>query len=257
VRRFVVATLFFAGLLGLWQALSSAGVWNPVLLPSPVKVGRYLLDATTDGTLPEATLVTLRRLGIGFAIGVVLGIPLGFLTARSRTAADTLGVVALGFQTLPSVCWGPLAVVWVGFNEAAMLVIVVMGTLWSILLATEHGVGSVPPIYVRAARTMGSKRLHTLTKVVFPASLPFILSGMKQGWAFAWRSLMAAEIYITAMPETGLGMHLDNGRSLMAIDQVLGVMFVIVVVGLVIDKALFSPMERALHHRWGTGRSRA
>jgi NitT/TauT family transport system permease protein len=190
-------------------------------------------------------------------MGLAAGLPLGFLTARSKTASDTLGVLALGLQTLPSVCWAIPAVLWFGGSEGAMLFVVLMGTVWSILLATEHGVRSVPPIYVRAARTMGSGRFHVLFWVVLPASLPFVLSGMKQGWAFAWRSLLAAEIYVGVVSHAGLGHVLDIGREQLAMDQVFAVMLVIVVLGLLVDRALFAPVERALHRRWGTGAAKA
>jgi NitT/TauT family transport system permease protein len=255
VKRLLVAVAFLAGLVGIWQLLVLTGWWSEMLLPPPAKVAGYLAESIADGSLPSATWVTARRLGLGYLIGLVVGLPLGFLTARVRGAADTIGVAALGLQTLPSVCWAPLAVLWFGLTETAMLFVVVMGTLWSILLAMEHGVRNVPPIYVRAARTMGSRRLHTLTHVVFPASLPFVLSGMKQGWAFAWRSLMAAEIYVTVITAWGLGQVLHAGRELLAMHQVIGVMLVIISVGLLVDRALFAPVERVLHRRWGTGRA--
>jgi len=135
-----------------------------------------------------------------------------------------------------------------------MFFIVIMGLLWSIMLATNEGVRNVPPIYARAARTMGSSGLHTWLTVIMPASLPFIVSGMKQGWAFAWRSLMAAEIYITILTGFGLGHLLHFGRELHAMDTVIGIMLVIVGIGLLADKIMFSPFERFLHRRWGTGR---
>ena len=254
MRRLVVSLLFFAALLGVWQALSASGAWSPVLLPSPASVGRYLWSATRDGTLPQATWVTAKRLFIGYAIGLAIGLPAGFVTARFRAASDTVGILALGLQTLPSVCWVPLALMWFGQTEAAMQFVVIMGTLWAILIATDNGVRNVPPIYARAARTMGSRRFHTLLFVTFPASLPFIISGMKQGWAFAWRSLMAAEIYVTILTGLGLGHLLHYGRELHAMDQVLGIMFVIVLVGLLADKLIFAPAERFVHRRWGTGR---
>jgi NitT/TauT family transport system permease protein len=136
-----------------------------------------------------------------------------------------------------------------------MFFIVIMGSLWSILLATADGVRNVPPIYARAARTMGSKGLHTLVKVTLPGSLPFIVTGMKQGWAFAWRSLMAAEIYITILTGFGLGHLLHYGRELHAMEVVVGIMLVIIVIGLAADKILFSPFERFMHRRWGTARN--
>src|SRR5204862_6740866 len=116
----------------------------------------------------------------------------GLLTSRGTVFHDTFGTVVLGLQTFPSVCWVPLAVLWFGRTEASMLCVVVMRTLWSVVIATDTGVRHVPPIYRRAALTMGSKRLDIWLKVILPAALPFIVSGMKQGWAFAWRSLMAA-----------------------------------------------------------------
>src|SRR6201999_2410461 len=129
----------------------------------------------------------------------------------------------------------------------------VMGTLWSVLIAVDTGVRHLPPIYVRAARTMGSRSWHTVVMVILPASLPFVVSGMKQGWAFAWRSLMAAEIYVTILTGYGLGHLLHFGRELHAMNQVIGVMFLIVGIGLLTDKILFAPIERFLHRRWGTG----
>jgi NitT/TauT family transport system permease protein len=135
-----------------------------------------------------------------------------------------------------------------------MFFIVIMGSLWSILLATDAGVRNVPPIYSRVARTMGSRGLHTWIHVILPASLPFIVSGMKQGWAFAWRSLMAAEIYITIMTGFGLGHLLHYGRELHAMDAVIGIMIVIVLIGLLADRILFSPVEKLMHRRWGTAK---
>ena len=254
MKRLVKAAVFFALLLIAWEGLCRARLWSPVLLPSPLSVGRYLGEAAGDGTLWSATVVTLRRLVCGYLFGIALGLPLGLLTARFRLLNDTLGLVALGMQTLPSVCWVPPALLWFGQTESAMFFVVVMGTLWSVIIATDNGVRNVPPIYARAARTMGSKGLHTWLKVMLPAALPFVVSGMKQGWAFAWRSLMAAEIYVTILSGFGLGHLLHYGRELNAMDQVIGIMIVLVVIGLIADKILFSPWERLLHRRWGTAR---
>lgn len=255
MRRFILSALFFVALIFGWHLMAQSGKWSPVLLPDPQAVGEYLLGAAKDGTLWQAAAVTMRRLLIGYVLGIAAGLPLGLITARFKFCEDTLGVLALGLQTLPSVCWVPLALLWFGQTEAAMLFVVVMGSLWSMIIATDNGVRNVPPIYQRAAQTMGSKQFHTWFKVILPASLPFIVSGMKQGWAFAWRSLMAAEIYVTILTGFGLGQLLDNGRNLNAMDQVIGIMFVIVVIGLLADKILFSPWERFLHRRWGTGRN--
>jgi NitT/TauT family transport system permease protein len=254
MKRLLTAFLFFAALLAAWQIVFAAKVWSPVLVPSPASVVRYLWSVLRDGTLEGSLLVTMKRLLLGYVIGIAAGVPLGMITAQFRAVRDTLGVLALGLQGLPSVCWVPLALLWFGQSEGAMLFVVVMGTLWSVILATESGVRNVNPIYVRAARTMGSRRLHTWVMVIMPASLPFIVSGMKQGWAFAWRSLMAAEIFVTILTGFGLGQLLHYGRELNAMDQVIGIMVVIVFIGLLADKVLFSPWESFLHRRWGTAK---
>lgn len=251
MKRLLIVAGFFVVLIIAWQLLVEAGFWSPVLLPDPLAVGRYLGEAIKDGTLAESSWITIKRLIIGYSIGCAVGLPLGLLTARSRTLNDTLGVLALGLQTLPSVCWVPLALLWFGQTESAMLFVVIMGTLWSVLIAVDNGVRNLPPLYSRAARTMGSRGFHTLRAVILPASMPYIISGMKQGWAFAWRSLMAAEIYVTLLTGYGLGHLLHFGRELNAMDQVIGIMFIIVLIGLLADKILFSPWERFLHRRWG------
>ena len=264
MKKIVTGFLFFAGLVAVWQIVYLRRIWSPVLVPSPAAVAHFLWSYTfMPGTasVPNpnhwelflAIGVTLKRLAAGYVIGLALGLPLGLITACFRPVRNTVGVLALGLQGLPSVCWVPLALLWFGQSEAAMLFVVVMGSVWSVVLATEAGVRNVNPIFIRAARTMGSRWLHVWLKVIFPASLPFIVSGMKQGWAFAWRSLMAAEIFVTILTGFGLGNLLQYGRELNAMDQVIGVMLVIVLIGLLADRVLFSPWERFLHRRWGTG----
>jgi NitT/TauT family transport system permease protein len=254
MKRVFTASAFFVLLIAAWHWAFVARIWSPVLVPSPQSVLRYLGEITLDGTLEDAAGVTMKRLLAGYLIGLLAGVPLGFLTARVQAMRDTLGVMALGLQGLPSVCWVPLALLWFGQTEAAMLFVVVMGTLWSVILATETRIRNVNPLYVRAANTMGSQGLHTWIHVMLPASLPFIVSGMKQGWAFAWRSLMAAEIFVTILTGFGLGQLLHYGRELNAMDQVIGIMVVIVLIGLLADKIIFSPWENFLHRRWGTSK---
>lgn len=251
MKRWLLPACLFLLLLVAWGLLVRAEIWSPLLVPSPLEVARYFIDPEHARDLWSAAVVTLKRLFVGYAAGLALGLPLGLLTARFRCLQQPVGLLALGLQTLPSVCWAPLALLWFGQTETALLFIVIMGSLWSILLATDNGVRNVPPIYARAARTMGSRGLHTWMKVILPASLPFIISGMKQGWAFAWRSLMAAEIYITVLTGFGLGHLLHYARELHAMEAVLGVMLTIVGIGLLADKVLFAPVERFMRRRWG------
>jgi len=230
--------------LGLWQAVTAAGWVSPILLPSPLETARYLAGAAADGLLAGALAVTLRRLLIGFAIGLAVGLALGFLIHASVLARRTLGLAALGLQTLPSVCWAPMAILWFGQSEAAMYFVVVMGTTWGLGLAVKNALESTPPIYIRAARVMGASSRHIWFGVILPAALPQMLSGAKMGWAFAWRSLMAAEIYVIIINQFGLGQLLHFGRELNAMDQVLGVMLVIVLVGVLTDHYVFRPAEK-------------
>ena len=251
MKQFLAAFVFFALLIGAWEYAAQHSGVSAVVLPAPSAVWQYLVGAANDGTLAEATLVTMKRLALGYLVGIGIGIPLGMLTARFKFLHNTVGVIALGLQTLPSVCWVPLALVWFGQNEMAMLFIVVMGTVWAVILATEHGIRQIPPLYREAAATMGSKGFHLWFRVLAPASLPHIVSGTKQGWAFAWRSLMAAEIYVAILSGSGIGHLLHYGRELHAMDQVVGLMFVIIVIGFLADKIIFTPWERFLRRRWG------
>ena len=254
MKRVAIIALFYATLVAVWWAAVASGRWSAVLLPSPREIAEYLWMSAIDGTLLQAVAVTMKRLVIGYFVGVAIGLPVGLFMSANKWVEDTIGTLALGLQTLPSVCWVPLALIWFGQSEGAMLFVVVMGTVGSVIIATDSGARNIPPIYARAARTMGSDGFHKWTRVVLPASLPFLISGMKQGWAFAWRSLMAAEIFVTILTGFGLGHLLHYGRELNAMDQVIGVMLVIVLIGLIADRILFSPWERFLHRRWGTGK---
>lgn len=253
MKRFFTSLLFFALLVVIWHLAAIRS--DSFTVPTPMAVLEYFYHSIKDGSLLSASWVTLRRLMMGYFMGIIIGLPLGMLVARFKLMEDTVGVLALGLQTLPSVCWVPLAILGFGQTEAAMFFVVVMGTVWSVIIATDNGVRNVPPIFNRAARTMGAGKFYTLVHVTLPASAPFVVSGMKQGWAFAWRSLMAAELYVAILTGFGLGQLLDYGRNLHAMDQVIGVMILIVVIGLLADKILFSPWERMLHRRWGTGKN--
>ena len=251
-NRAALPVIFFVVLLSGWELLVRSAVLDEFMFPAPSQIGRYVYSALLDGSLFAAALVTLKRLMVGYLVGVAFGLPLGMLCARFRGLNDTLGLLALGFQTLPSVCWVPLALLWFGQSEGAMLFVVIMGCLWSVLLAAKHGVDHIPPLFLSVASTMGSRGMHQALFVILPAALPGIVGGMKQGWAFAWRSLMAAEIYVTIISGFGLGHLLHYGRELHAMDQVFGVMLIIMFCGYAVDRIVFAPAEAYLHKRWGT-----
>ena len=246
LRRLV----FYALLLLLWEVLASSGAWPSYLFPGPFDVLGALASGLRKGTFITATLVSLRRLVIGYVISLAVGLTLGLLIGRIKLLADTVGSLVLGLQALPSVCWLPLAILWFGLSERAILFVVVLGALFSITLGVEAGVKNTPPLYIKAARTLGARGPALYTQVVLPAALPAILSGLKQGWTFAWRSLMAGELLFFTL---SLGNLLQTGRDLNDAAQVMAVMVVIVIVGVAIDQLIFAPFERRVRARWGLG----
>ena len=252
IKSIIQSSVFIFLAIAIWEYGSLSGWWRPFLFPAPSTISGYLEEAIRDNSLWSATFVTIRRLFLGYLAGISIGIPAGLLSARFQIIRNTIGVLALGFQGLPSVCWVPLAILWFGQEEAAILFVVIMGTVWSVILATENGLANIPPIYARAARTMGAGSAYTLLFVTLPASAPFIVSGMKQGWAFSWRSLMSAEIFVPILTGLGLGQLLHFGRELNSMEQVMGIMFVIILLGLLTDKLIFSPLEQSIYKRWGT-----
>lgn len=235
-------------MIASWGIISKAGVFEPTLFPSPWQVAVTLWDQVRDGSLLLATAVSLRRMLIGFSVSMVLGIPLGLVLARSRALDETVGSLVLGLQTLPSICWLPLALLWFGLNDRAILFVVVVGALLAITVSVRDGVKNIPPAYLRAARTMGTSPVAIYTEVLLPASLPAVLTGAKLGWSFAWRSLMAGELLFVSM---GLGHLMQMGRELADMSQVVSVMLVIIALGLITDRLVFSALETRIREKRG------
>jgi NitT/TauT family transport system permease protein len=224
------------------------------VLPGPDKVLKMLAHMTRDGELARAVGTSLYRLFVGYALSCGAGITLGVLMARVAWLRAAVGPLVVGLQALPSICWLPLALLWFGLSEKAILFVVVMGSLLSVTIATEGAVRAVPSVYIRAARTMGSRRLRLYTRVILPASLPGILTGLKLGWTFAWRSLMAGELLYVA---GGLGQLLTLGRELGDMSRVMSVMVVIVILGLGFERILFGGLEKRVRERWGYAQAEA
>lgn len=235
-------------MIALWEIVFRLGVWEPALFPSPTQVVRSLWRAALDGSLLTATSVSLRRVIFGYLLALGIGVPLGILLARKRWVEETIGSLVIGFQALPSICWLPLALLWFGLNDRAILFVVVMGSLVSIAVAVQDGVRNLPPTFVRAAKTLGTHRLPLYTEVLLPASLPALLTGAKLGWAYAWRALMAGELLFVSL---GLGHMLMMGRELADMSQVLAVMLVIITLGLLTDRTIFGILEKRVRERWG------
>lgn len=252
LKSLVAKFVFFALLIPLWQGLYMLELWPAYIFPSPLQVIGSLRMGFGNGTLLVGIATSLRRVVIGYAFSLVVGTILGLVLGRVRFLDLSLGSLVLGLQTLPSICWLPLALLWFGLNERAILFVVIMGALLSITLATEDGVKNTPSVYLQAARNLGARGWKLYAWVILPAALPSFVTGMKLGWSFAWRSLMAGELLYVSL---GLGHLLMMGRELNDMSQVIAVMLVIVAIGLAIDRLVFAPLERRVRERWGLATS--
>jgi NitT/TauT family transport system permease protein len=202
--------------------------------------------------LISGTLVSATRLVIGFVISVVLGSLLGLAMWRYKPLDEFLGPLFLGLQTLPSVCWVPLAVIVFGLHETALMFVLVMGSFFSVAIAFRDGLRMIPPLYQRAGRMMGAEGWRLYRYVMVPAALPALASSLRQGFGFAWRSLMGAEMILHA-DHDGLGWLLELGRDNNAIAQVIAVMILMVVIGMAVDRLAFARIERRIATRFGLG----
>ena len=243
--------LFYLGLLLIWQSVVWAAVWPKYLLPSPYMVLEAMWYGVQDNTVPVAIAISMKRIVIGYLLSVILGIGLGFLIARSEFLESTLGKLVLGLQSLPSICWLPLAVLWFGLSENAILFVTVMGSVLAISISTEIGLRHVPHLLLQAGKNLGATGTKQFVHVLLPASSPHLISGLKQGWAFAWRSLISGEMLFVSL---GLGHLLMMGRDLNDMSQVIAVMILIMLLGYAVDLVLFQWIERRMQRRWGLTR---
>jgi NitT/TauT family transport system permease protein len=246
--RWSTRLIFYVLLIVVWQLLFNSGLWQDFVLPGPQEVLNSLVTGFQSGLFLQSMLASLARLGVGYGISLALGLVLGLLMGRVSLVKETIGSLFLGLQALPSICWLPLAVIWFGLTDQAMIFVVIMGALFSITLGVESGVRNTSPIHLKAARNLGSRGLRLYTQVILPAAFPTVVSGLKQGWTFAWRSLMAAELLYNTV---SLGNLLETGRDLLDSAQVVAVMLLIIVIGVTIDALIFGPLERVTRARWG------
>ncbi len=248
--------LFYLILIGIWELAYKLGVevfhiWKVYTFPSPVSVGEKLVKLALDNTLSIAIAASMKRIIVGYLLSAAIGILLGLTIARFKYLDENMGPLILGLQTLPSICWLPFAILWYGLNESAIIFVITIGSTFAIAMAIDSGIKNVNPIIIRAAKTMGASGLNIYWNVIIPASLPNVVSGMKQGWSFAWRALMAGEMLSATK---GLGQVLMVGRDLADISQVMAVMIIIIALGLTVDYFVFGKIERELRTRWGLNR---
>lgn len=241
----------------IWEAVYKIGVdvlgiWKSYTFPSPIAVFKTLVGLIADNTLGIAILASLKRIISGYSISVVLGVIIGLTTVRFKYLDENLSPLVLGLQTLPSICWLPFSILWFGLNESAVIFVIAIGSTFAVAISIESGIKNVNPLYIRAAKTMGASGFKIYWNVIIPASLPNFIMGLKQGWSFAWRALMAGEMLSATK---GLGQVLMVGRDLADISQVVAVMVVIIFLGLAVDKLIFAPVEVNIRQKWGLNRA--
>ncbi|MGA3065575.1 MAG: ABC transporter permease [Tepidisphaeraceae bacterium] len=279
IRGGLKRSLIWAVLLAIWEAAYRTFQWRPFVFPAPSHILDSLLDMLGVSTgfgeplhsgwprspnpgpvftfhsilhapLLSANLVSAERLIAGFAISIMFGSMIGAMMWRWRTINDFLGPAFLGLQTLPSVCWVPLAVLVFGLNEIGILFVLIMGSAFGIAISMRDGLKNTPPVYRLAGMMLGARRWRLYRYVLLPAGLPALASSLRQGFTFAWRSLMGAEL-ILAADRHGLGFLLRAGQDFSDIAQVAAIMIVMVVIGMLADRLVFAPIERRVHVRFG------
>ncbi|MEU8157918.1 ABC transporter permease [Micromonospora sp. NPDC048986] len=236
--------------IAAWQLVVLSGWKPPYSLPGPLEVGRELITQAQGPQLWDGLLTTLRRAAVGYVFSVAVGLLLGLAVARSTVLRAAIGSMITALQTMPSIAWFPLAILLFELSEKAIFFVVVLGAAPSIANGVISGVDYVPPLLVRAGRNLGARGLNLYRYVIAPAALPAIVAGLKQGWAFSWRSLMAGELLVVGISQTSLGAQLTYSRELSDSPWLLSTMIVILVVGLVVDAA-FGAADKAIRRRWG------
>ncbi|OFI37339.1 sulfate ABC transporter permease [Arthrobacter sp. SW1] len=239
-------------LILVWQFYVSLGVKRRDLVPGPLDVLGQMGVLWSEGKVQESVWTSLQRGVFGFLISVVIATPVGLLLAQTAPLRRAFGPLISGLQVLPSVAWVPAAIIWFGLSDATVYFVVFMGAIPSIINGLISGVDQIPPQYRSVGKVLGANRLQMALQIILPAALPGYIGGLKQGWAFSWRSLMAAEIIATGGTiGFGLGSLLDQGRLLSDMATVMSAILFILAVGILIELLVFGPIEKRLLQRRG------
>lgn len=242
------------GVVLLWWAASASGLFSSSVLPPPGDVLSAFASSFAQASPParesivQATTASLIRLVVGLSFGVVVGTVVGLAMAASSTVQRSIGSLMAGLQALPSISWLPLAILWFGLTERAILFVVIIAAIPAMAIASASSIRLVPPLLVRAGRTLGARRSTLYRRVVLPAAVPGYLAGLQSAWALAWRALMAGELISTG--GKGLGHLLDANRQLFLASNIFAVMLMIIVVGMTVE-ALFAVVDRRVRRRRG------
>ncbi|HYP42387.1 MAG TPA: ABC transporter permease, partial [Candidatus Nitrosocosmicus sp.] len=230
-------TLFLMAFIGTWQLIYVLGIWPKISLPSPLMVAESFYELLQNNMLITSIAMTLYRLTIGFFISIALGVAIGLAMVKFTGFGKTMGSFAIGLQSFPSVAWVPFAILLIGLNDAGILFVVVMSSVFSVMMSTYSGMRNIPTIYIRAAKNMGAKGIHLFRYLMIPAATPALITGIKQAWSFAWHALIGAEILMAA--SIGIGHILLIGREFQAMNQIIASMITIFALGMLFDRVLF------------------
>jgi len=250
-RTTIVVVLFYVLIFALWQGLFSVGLIPEYLFPSPVQVARRLWELGADGYLLPSVKATLVRMGKGFTLAAAIGLTIGLIMGVSPIINLCLKSLFLGLQTLPTAAWVPISLLIYGLSEQGIYFVIIMSSVPAIAIATSTGILHIPPLYLRAAKTLGTAWYGMPVRVILPAALPSIVSGLKLGWTLGWHGGVSAELIKSTI---GLGFLLYMGRELNDASQVMGIMVVTILFGLLLDRFFFGIIEQRIRIRWGLER---
>jgi NitT/TauT family transport system permease protein len=235
--------------LVIWEVIAASG-WKKLIFPAPGPTLANLWDQLGTGLLWHAISTTLYRALIGFALALVIGAVIGAVVSRVRPLRAAVGSLLTGLQTMPSIAWFPFAIILFGLTTQAIMFVIVLGAAPSVANGLIAGVDYTPPLLLKAGHMMGLRRLSLYRHVIIPASLPAFVAGLKQGWAFAWRSLMAGELLVVIANQPSLGVLLQTDQDQADMASATAIIIVILVIGIVVD-SVFSTADRSLRRRWG------
>ncbi len=235
--------------LAIWQLIHVSG-WKKVIFPGPGATLANLWDQLQTGLLWHAIATTAGRAVVGFGLAVLIGSVIGALVSRIAPLRAAVGSLITGLQTMPSIAWFPFAIILFGITTAAILFVIVLGAAPSIANGLIAGVDYTPPLLLKAGKMMGLRRFSLYWHLILPASLPAFVAGMRQGWAFAWRSLMAGELLVIIANQPSLGVLLSTDQDQADMQSATAIIIVILILGILVH-TLFSQADRAIRRRWG------
>jgi sulfonate transport system permease protein len=239
---------FYLLLLGSWQLFFSLNLLQDYLFPAPVDVARRLWQLGSEGFLWPSIQATLVRMAIGFSISAGAGLAIGLLMGMSRMINSCLRSLFLGLQTLPTAAWVPISLLLFGLSDHGIYFVIIMSSVAAVAIATSDGILHISPIYLRAARTLGTPAYAMPFHIILPAALPGIITGIKVGWTLGWHGAVSAELIKSSV---GLGYLLYMGRELNDVSQVIAIMLLTILFGLLLDRFLFGRIEKRIRIRWG------